>query len=62
VIAGVGFTICAHNTSQISEPLETVGPGKFQPTPIIARGFVFPSRGGQGTMLYGKWNVGWMWA
>lgn len=45
VQAGVGFTIHAWNTSELSEPVE----------PRTT------SRGGTGTRLYGQWSVGWVW-
>jgi hypothetical protein len=46
VVAGTGFTIYGFNTSQLSEPVEPYNRG---------------GRGGQGTRLYGKFNVAWVW-
>lgn len=61
IVAGTGFTIYAMNNSQLNEPLETPGPGRFQPTAAIARGYVSPSVGGRGTRIYGLWTVAWVW-
>lgn len=62
--AGVGFTIYAVNTNQINEPITPIGSsnsttltGQLQQ----AQGFQQPTAGGNGTRLYGKWNVGWVW-
>jgi len=49
IVAGVGFTIYAQNTSQLNEPL------------IILSRAAYGSQGGQGTQIYGKWNVDWVW-
>lgn len=61
IVAGVGFTIYARNDSQLNEPLETLGPSRFRSAAATVYGFQLPSRGGQGTRLYGKWTVGWVW-
>lgn len=56
IVAGTGFTIYGVNTSQINEPVtpeSPVGPGAPDAQPR--------DRGGKGTRLYGKWNVGWVW-
>ena len=49
IVAGTGFTIYALNTSQLNEPLIQIDRSST------------PSVGGQGTLVYGKWNVGWVW-
>jgi hypothetical protein len=61
IVAGTGFTIYGINTNQLNEPLETAGSGNFNALAGSARGFVPPSIGGNGTRLYGKFNVGWVW-
>ena len=69
VVAGVGFTIYGVNTSQLNEP---VMPDRFNgamvtgsATAIAWRAPTSPGtnedRGGRGTRIYGKWNVGWVW-
>jgi hypothetical protein len=68
VQAGVGFTIYGFNTSQLNEPLKEFGQGRnhrsigtaAQSTGYGANTHV-PSVGGQGTRLYGKFNVAWVW-
>jgi hypothetical protein len=47
VVAGVGFTIYGFNTNTLFEN-PAMGGGKG-------------GKAGLGTMLYGKWNVGWVW-
>ena len=55
VVAGVGFTIYARNTNQISEiPLDKNLQGDMP-------GYIGPPVWGNGTRLYGKWNVAWVW-
>ncbi len=64
--AGVGFTIYAFNTSQLSEPTDEFG--------LLGRAGANLGRGaqdqqnmaaqvggGQGTRIYGQWTVGWVW-
>lgn len=65
IVAGVGFTIHAWNTSQLNEPVSPTpavtsgaargGGGKQDPAAIQDGG------GGKGTRLYGVWNVSWVW-
>ena len=50
ISAGVGFTIYAANTSTLNEPLTEAD-----------RSSSAPSVGGQGTRLYGLFNVAWVW-
>jgi hypothetical protein len=60
VVPGVGFTIYAVNTSQLNEPVtpgSVAGGGPGQ----VGSLNTMPSQGGQGTRIYGKWNVGWAW-
>jgi hypothetical protein len=51
VIAGTGFTIYVVNRSQLNEPdffmADASGDQMYG--------------GGQGTRIYGTWNVGWAW-
>lgn len=68
VVAGTGFTISGFNTSEISEPLTSGGAGHAQrgrgaPGTVSqpARGFAPAERGGQGTLIWGTWNVAWVW-
>ena len=61
IVAGTGFTIYAVNTSQLNEPLEQVGVSTFRSAATSVYGSANPSVGGQGTRLYGKWTVGWVW-
>jgi hypothetical protein len=49
IVPGTGFTIYGLNTSEISEePLGWTGANKA-------------GKAGQGTRLYGQWNVAWVW-
>jgi hypothetical protein len=48
IVANVSFTICLANTSQLSEQASSGG----------SQGSAL---GGIGTLIYGKWNVGWVW-
>jgi hypothetical protein len=69
IVAGVGFTIYGFNTSQLNEPvaqLELLG--RFAGTgAATGRGQQRPTNvpdvvgGGRGTMLWGQWNVAWVW-
>ena len=68
VSAGVGFTIYGVNTSELNEPVEPMPNANsvFQATATtvgqkIAQPAVRGVRGGTGTRLYGKWNIGWVW-
>jgi hypothetical protein len=61
-VTGVGFTIRAWNTSQINEPLLPAGMSRFRSAATTVYGNAGNSRGGQGTQLYGKWNVNWRWS
>lgn len=53
VVAGTGFTIYGVNTSQLNEPLEILG-GRSPSAGSLGRG-------GQGTRIYGTWNIAWVW-
>jgi len=48
IVANTSFIIKMANTSQLDENLNASG----------AQGVV---PGGTGTLIYGKWNVGWVW-
>lgn len=68
IVAGTGFTIYAFNTSQLNEPLTESGAGRKHRsigTAAQNTGFGAPAKvgsvGGQGTRIYGKWTVAWVW-
>ena len=64
VVAGVGFTIYALNTSQLNEPLQETTPiGKRQLTKAATNIYQYtkPYVGGQGTLIWGQWTVAWVW-
>ena len=51
VVAGVGFNIYGLNDCEFSEPTSQ-GMGNRAMAGV---------GGGRGTLLYGKWNIGWVW-
>jgi hypothetical protein len=54
IVAGTGFTIYAINTGTIFEnTLDSARTGDLV-------GYIGPPMG-KGTLIYGKWNVGWVW-
>lgn len=68
VIAGTGFTLHALNTSEKFEPGPPIEAllGRFSGTgAATGRGQAtrgtLPDAGGKGTLIYGKWTVGWMY-
>ncbi len=61
VVAGVGFTIYAVNTSQLNEPLGKAGISGFRPAATSVYGYAGETSGGIGTRIYGSWSVGWVW-
>ena len=65
VVAGVGFTIYGVNTSQINEPMEMLkGANNITISGLLGSPQSFSQQanaGGRGTLIYGKWNVGWVW-
>jgi hypothetical protein len=69
VVAGVGFTIYAVNTSEINEPVDyppnantvVTSTGGTAIAVKTAQPGARAYGGGQGTRLYGKWNCGWVW-
>ena len=67
VVAGVGFTIYGQNTSQLNEPvLQNVAGRSISTGQAFGAGAqdnAMPSgrAGGAGTLIYGKWNVAWVW-
>jgi hypothetical protein len=61
VVAGVGFTIYAMNTSQLNEPLVPAGVGNFRSAATTVYGDSLPSVGGIGTRIYGQWTCWWVW-
>lgn len=69
ITAGTGFTIKAMNTSQLNEPvypplhetsLFTSQTGSMTPKQA-SPGVGGSGGGGQGTRIYGVWNVSWVW-
>jgi hypothetical protein len=67
VVAGTGFTIYGVNASQLNEPVEVAPPSSVMHengTAVIVKN-AQPAKkaygGGAGTLLYGKWNLGWVW-
>lgn len=64
IVAGTGFTIWARNTSQLNEPLSYRPNGVFVATKTTGTAVTSapPSVGGQGTRIYGTWNVAWSWS
>lgn len=69
VVAGTGFTIYGFNTNQINEPIYPAsGANSMQQanaTTIVNKnaqpGNTAQGGGGMGTLLYGVWNVAWVW-
>ena len=64
VVAGVGFTIYAFNANQINEPLEYIGGTNNRTLAgrlTNSQSFQSPTKGGMGTLIYGQWNIGWVW-
>ena len=62
IVAGTGFTIFGRNSNQINEGLEHAGVGNFRSAATTVYGRPGDeSRGGQGTRIYGQWNVQWRW-
>jgi len=62
IVAGVGFTIYARNTSQLNEPLSSGGVTGFRPAAGTVYGEPNASVGGKGTRIYGSWSVAWQWS
>ena len=64
IVAATGFTVWVQNTSQLNEPLESIQTGGRITTKAAASAFgnSAPSRGGQGTRLYGRYSVAWRWS
>jgi hypothetical protein len=67
IVAGTGFTIYGFNTSQLNEPMRTGidgGGNEHAAGQDLGRGpqgMQVLDDGGEGTRLYGKFNVGWVW-
>ena len=61
IVPATGFTIYASNSSQLNEPLEVAGPSRFRTAAATVYGYAGRSRGGIGTRIWGRWNVGWRW-
>jgi hypothetical protein len=67
IVAGVGFTIYGVNTNQLNEPVENAPSSAavaMSGTTVVSK-VAQPANkaygGGQGTRIYGKWNIGWVW-
>jgi hypothetical protein len=70
IVAGVGFTIYAFNTSQLNEP---VIPPRTASTSVIPTAAMTAGRivgtggdapeagGGEGTRIYGLFTIAWVW-
>jgi hypothetical protein len=61
VVAGVGFTIYAQNTSNAVEQLAIAGVTGFRPAATSVYGSPAPSVGGKASRIYGQWTVAWVW-
>lgn len=61
IVPVTGFTIYASNSSQLNEPLEVAGPSRFRTAAATLYGYAGRGRGGRGTRIWGRWNVGWRW-
>jgi hypothetical protein len=64
IVAATGFTVWVQNTSQLNEPLEPIQSGGriTSKAAASAYGNSAPSRGGNGTRLYGRYSVAWRWS
>jgi hypothetical protein len=51
IVPGDGFTIYGTNTSEFNAHLELVDHDNSN-----------PSKGGEGTRIWGQWRVSWAWA
>ena len=67
VSAGTGFTIYGVNSCQVNEPVEVAPSSSVMHengTAVIVKNAQPAAKsygGGQGTRLYGKWNISWCW-
>jgi hypothetical protein len=61
VVAGTGFTIYGVNTNTLNEPLQMPSVGNFRSAATTVYGYTEPSIGGQGTRLYGVFNIAWVY-
>lgn len=61
IVAGTGFTVTVKNTSQINEPLERIMQNRNKAAATVVVSETAPDIGGNGTRIYGKWNIGWAW-
>jgi hypothetical protein len=69
VVAGVGFTIYAVNTNHITEPVDYPPNANTIVSSTAGTAIAMKNAqpgnkaygGGKGTLLYGKWNCGWVW-
>lgn len=57
IIPGTGFTIYGWNTNQVNEPL----PDETTLTRMWPGSASTATPNGSGTLLYGAWNVAWVW-
>lgn len=62
LVAGTGFTIRVHVTSDLFEPLEPAGISRFRSAATTVYGDSgLPSVGGRAPRAYGQWTVRWQW-
>jgi hypothetical protein len=65
VVAGVGFTIYGMNTGEINEPTQAPRLSRYSGAGADAGAGQQDSQkrdmGGNGTRIYGLWNVAWVW-
>ena len=63
IVAGTGFTIYGFNTSQVNEGMDIEGSGRAATSVVGAQtSATVTSKGGIGTLIYGKWNIAWVWS
>jgi hypothetical protein len=55
IVPGTGFTIYARNTNNLFS-----APPSFN-TQGDTLGYTGPDVGGRGTLIYGAWNIAWVW-
>lgn len=68
IVAGVGFTISAFNSSEQNEPsadarvLDNLSANAGRPAGPGQQLSGTPNRGGKGTRIYGQWTLAWQWS
>lgn len=63
IVAGVGFDITVFTVNPVIEPLKSGGAGQRGVALLAGRtiGYSAPERGGRGSLVYGEWNINWVW-